>query len=125
MRRRSRASVRASRLVLAHRRADVAELNDAIRAVQTAIEQSDPYSMIFLDIRMPPGLDGYETASEIRKIDPLVYIVFVSGYSDYTKDELLDVAGGDYRTGFLCKPVWPHQLMSTARSKCAGPGTEI
>lgn len=92
--------------------------DDAVKAVQAAIEQSAPYNMIFLDIRMPPGLDGYETAEKIRAIDPLVYIVFVSAYSDYTREELTDIAGGDYRTGFLCKPVWPHQLMSTARAKC-------
>lgn len=91
---------------------------DAIKAVQAAVDQSDPYNMIFLDIRMPPGLDGYETAQRIRKIDPLVYIVFVSAYSDYTRDELMEAAGGDYRTGFLCKPVWPHQLMSAARARC-------
>lgn len=92
--------------------------DDAVKAVQAAIDQSAPYSMIFLDIRMPPGLDGYETAEKIRAIDPLVYIVFVSAYSDYTREELKEVAGGEYRTGFLCKPVWPHQLMSTARAMC-------
>lgn len=93
---------------------------DAVEAVRKAVAQSDPYNMIFLDIRMPPGLDGYETAQRIREIDGLVYIVFVSAYSDYTREELTDVAGGDYRTGFLCKPVWPHQLMSAARARCGG-----
>lgn len=93
---------------------------DAIKKVREAIDRSDPYAMVFLDIRMPPGLDGFETAEQIRGIDPLVYIVFVSAYSDYTREELTDVAGGDYRTGFLCKPVWPHQLMSAALAKCGG-----
>jgi len=94
---------------------------DAVKAVQKAVDQSDPYTLMFLDIRMPPGLDGYETAEEIRKIDPLAYIVFVSAFSDYTLEELRDIAGGCHRTTFLPKPVWPHQLMSVARSGCIGP----
>lgn len=94
---------------------------DAVKAVQKAVDQSDPYALVFLDIRMPPGLDGYETAEAIRQIDPLTYIVFVSAFSDYTREELREIAGGANRTAFLTKPVWPHQLMSVALSGCSGP----
>ena len=78
----------------------------------------DPFSVVFLDIRMPPGLDGYETAKAIRKIDPLVHIVFVSGYSDYSEQDLAAVAGPDRRVSFLPKPVWPLQLKSKALAVC-------
>lgn len=98
---------------------------DAIKAVQLAVDQSDPYSMVFLDIRMPPGLDGYETAEEIRRIDPLAFIVFVSAFSDYTREDLQEIAGGAHRTTFLTKPVWPHQLMSVARSGCMGSTDKV
>jgi CheY-like chemotaxis protein len=98
---------------------------DAVKAVQKAVEQSDPYALVFLDIRMPPGLDGYETAEAIRRIDPLAYIVFVSAFSDYTREELREIAGGANRTAFLTKPVWPHQLMSVALSGCSGPTNKL
>ncbi len=92
---------------------------DAVEAVKESINNSDPFSVIFLDIRMPPGLDGYETAQLIRGIDPVVHIVFVSAYSDYSDDELLQVAGPVGRTSFMPKPVWPDELKAVAleRSK--------
>jgi CheY-like chemotaxis protein len=91
---------------------------DAVKAVAAAIADGDPYSVVFLDIRMPPGLDGYETADQIRKLDPLVNIVFVSGYSDYTLEDLIEVAGPAHKISFLAKPVWPDQLKYAARVTC-------
>lgn len=99
--------------------------DDAVKAVQKAVDQSDPYALVFLDIRMPPGLDGYETAEAIRKIDPLAYIVFVSAFSDYTQEELREIAGGAHRTSFLTKPVWPHQLVTAALTGCSGPTSKL
>ena len=92
--------------------------NDAVAAVRKAIADSDPFTVVFLDIRMPPGLDGYETAQAIRKIDQVVHIVFVSGYSDYTEEELTAVAGPKHRMSFLPKPVWPLQLKTKAHAVC-------
>jgi len=83
-----------------------------------AAADSDPFTAVFLDIRMPPGIDGYATAQRIRKIDPNVQIVFVTAYSDYTEEELWDVAGPMDKTTFMTKPVWPDQLRSTAVLLC-------
>ena len=87
---------------------------DAIAAVQSAIDDGDPFTAVFLDIRMPPGIDGYETADRIRKIDGNIHIIFVSGYSDHEPEELLDVGGGEARTTILPKPVWPDELRAVA-----------
>lgn len=35
---------------------------EAVDAMKWAISDGDPYCAIFLDVRMPPGIDGYETA---------------------------------------------------------------
>jgi CheY-like chemotaxis protein len=88
---------------------------DAVKAVQWALDDGDPYTAIFLDVRMPPGIDGYETAERIRKLDANVHIVVVSGYSDYTYEDFLEVAGPEHRLTFLPKPVWPDQLRKVAR----------
>jgi CheY-like chemotaxis protein len=91
---------------------------DAVNAVRQSISTNDPFTAVFLDIRMPPGLDGFETAARIRKLDPMVHIVFVSGYSDYDEKDLIEVAGPEHRVSFLPKPVWPLQLKSKALAIC-------
>ena len=51
----------------------------AVEAVKAAIEAKTPYAIVFLDIRMPPGMDGIEAAKQIRMLDPNVNIVLVTG----------------------------------------------
>src|ERR1043166_9485176 len=40
---------------------------DAIRMVEESLRDGNPYTMAFMDVRMPPGLDGIETTAEIWK----------------------------------------------------------
>jgi DNA-binding NtrC family response regulator len=54
----------------------------AIAAVQQAINEDRPFSVVFLDVKMEPGPDGVVTAAEIMKLDPDVQIVLVTAYSD-------------------------------------------
>ncbi|MDH4055494.1 MAG: EAL domain-containing protein [Gammaproteobacteria bacterium] len=51
----------------------------AVEAVAAAVEAGQPYSIVFVDIRMPPGIDGIEAAKRIRMLDPNVNIVVVTG----------------------------------------------
>ncbi len=51
----------------------------AVDAVREACKTGSPYSIVFLDVRMPPGIDGIEAARLIREIDPNVNIVIVTG----------------------------------------------
>lgn len=91
---------------------------DAVTAVRGGLDDGDRYTAVFLDIRMPPGIDGHETARRIRKMDPDVHIVIVSGFSDYTEEELCEAAGPDATMTFLPKPVWPEQLRRVATKLC-------
>ncbi len=61
---------------------------DAVRNAEAAARQGNPFDVIILDVRMPPGIDGVEAGSRIRKFDPDVEIVFVTGFSDIPLDEL-------------------------------------
>jgi len=61
---------------------------DAIKVAEAAREKGEPFDVVILDVRMPPGIDGVEAGSQIRKLDPDVEIVFVTGYSDVPFDEL-------------------------------------
>jgi CheY-like chemotaxis protein len=87
---------------------------DAVNAIKWALDDGDPFAGIFLDVRMPPGIDGYETAKRIRLIDPSVHIVIVSGYSDYTLEQFLEVAGPEHLLTVMPKPLWPDQMRKVA-----------
>jgi CheY-like chemotaxis protein len=89
---------------------------DAVNAVRWAMEDGDPFTAIFLDVRMPPGMDGFEVAEQVRKLDPNVHMVIVTGFSDFMYEDFLEVAGPADRLTYLPKPVWPDQLRSVARS---------
>lgn len=91
---------------------------NAVEKVRDAVDSGDPYAVVFLDMRMPPGMDGYDTAQLIRSIDPDVHIVIVSGFSDFTEEDLLEIAGPEGRLSFLPKPVWPDQLRAAAADLC-------
>lgn len=54
----------------------------AVAAVREALKADQPFSVAFLDVRMPPGLDGIWAAEQIRALDPYISIVLVTGYSD-------------------------------------------
>lgn len=62
--------------------------DDAITLARKATEAGEPFDVVILDVRMPPGIDGVEAGSRIRSLDPDVEIVFVSGYSDLPLEEL-------------------------------------
>jgi CheY-like chemotaxis protein len=62
--------------------------DDAIKVAETARKDGEPFDVVILDVRMPPGIDGVEAGSQIRKLDPDVEIIFVTGYSDVPFEEL-------------------------------------
>ena len=48
--------------------------------VGNAIQAGQPFTMAFVDIRMPYGIDGLETARQILSIDPDMEIIILTGY---------------------------------------------
>ena len=73
-------------------------------AVEIALAKHLPYSVVFIDMRMPPGIDGKETARRIRQMDSEIQIVIVTGYSDYVPQQVAAVAGPIDKLFYLCKP---------------------
>lgn len=83
---------------------------DAIRQAAAAAEKGAPFDVIILDVRMPPGIDGVEAGCEIRKLDPDVEIVFVTGYSDVPLEELQRRVPPPMRLHYFNKPLSFTQL---------------
>ncbi len=64
-----------------------------LQLIKEAVERGEPFDLAFVDVRMPPGWDGVETATEILKIDPNIQIVFCTAYSDYATEDILSHFG--------------------------------
>ena len=94
----------------------VTQGEDAVRVVTEAREAGDPIGVLFLDMLMPPGIDGRETARRVRKIDPQVNIVIVTGYSDHSPADICEVAGPEDKVFFLAKPFEPLEIRTLANS---------
>ena len=78
---------------------------DAVRHAKQAAREGNPFDVIILDVRMPPGIDGVEAGSAIRKFDEDVEIVFVTGYSDIPLAELQRRVPPPMRLHYFNKPL--------------------
>lgn len=78
--------------------------------VKEALSRNEPYALAFIDIRMPPGWDGMETAARIRRIDPNLEIVIVTAYSDRSRAEIVESVGAPDKLLFLRKPFDAEEL---------------
>lgn len=65
-----------------------AQGHEAVEAVRAAEIENRPFSVAFIDVRMPPGIDGVTAAAQMRAIDPFLNTVIVTGYSDFTRKEI-------------------------------------
>jgi two-component system NtrC family sensor kinase len=77
---------------------------EGIRRVQEAAREGRPYSLAFVDIRMPPGIDGVETTAQLWKADEDLQVVLCSAYADYSWEEVAQRLGINQRLLILRKP---------------------
>ena len=77
---------------------------EGIDFVQQARADGRPYALAFVDVRMPPGMDGVETTQGIWAIDPDVQIVLCTAYSDTSWEEMLEKIGHNDQMLILKKP---------------------
>ncbi len=81
-----------------------AQGEEAVALARAAIEAGRPFALAFVDIRMPPGIDGVETARRLWEIDPDLSIVICSAYSDYSWSDMAARLGAPERWILLKKP---------------------
>jgi CheY-like chemotaxis protein len=84
--------------------------------VHHALQEDQPYTMAFVDVRMPPGWDGIEVAPRLWVADPDLAIVLCTAYSDYTWDEIFDRLGSSDRLFIISKPFEPIEILQMAHT---------
>lgn len=77
---------------------------EAIKKAAGAMEMGKPYALIFMDVRMPPGMDGITAIGEIWKTCPNTEMVICTAFSDYSWEEILQRIGTSDQVQFLRKP---------------------
>ncbi|CAM2006180.1 hybrid sensor histidine kinase/response regulator [Acanthopleuribacter pedis] len=83
---------------------DAFQGEQAIKMVDIAAAENDPYALVFMDVRMPPGMDGIKAAGEIWQRHPEVEMVICTAHSDYSWSEMLTQIGVSDKLQFVRKP---------------------
>ncbi len=92
--------------------------DQAVEKIRESIFEKRPFSLIFLDLNMPPGPDGIWTAEQIRKLDSQVEFVLVTGISDYNPHEIAQRIGPPDKFLFLRKPCQIEEIIQMTFSLC-------
>jgi len=97
---------------------------DAVQVVRDQMAKSNPIKVIFMDIRMPPGISGCEATKMIREIDPNVEIVLVTAYSDTNLNDIIQEVGKPDKLLYLRKPFDPEEVKQLAYNLCSKYNSE-
>ncbi|MEX0778371.1 MAG: response regulator [Balneolales bacterium] len=77
---------------------------EGFEKVKKAEEDGHPYSLIYMDVRMPPGIDGIQAIQKIWGKYPHVEVVISTAYSDYSWDQIIRRLGTSDKLLFMKKP---------------------
>lgn len=89
---------------------------EAVQKVEDAVREGVPYAMAFVDVRMPPGMDGVETTRRLWEIYPDMQIVICTAYSDYSWEKMIEALGHSDRLLILKKPFDPVEVLQLAHA---------
>ncbi|HTB83189.1 MAG TPA: response regulator [Candidatus Sulfotelmatobacter sp.] len=89
---------------------------EGVMLVEKSLAAGRPYALAFVDVRMPPGLDGVEATQKIWAIDPDIQIVICTAYSDYSWNEMFEKIGNCDGLVILKKPFDPVEVLQLAHA---------
>ena len=90
---------------------------EGLEMVQKSLEEGNEYSVALIDVRMPPGMDGIETAKRIWQIYPELPIVLCTAYSDYGWEHISQELPQVDQLLILKKPFEPLELRQIVASQ--------
>jgi PAS domain S-box-containing protein len=84
-----------------------------VELAQQAIEENRAFPVAFIDMQMPPGMDGLETAKALRALDKRIYIVIVTAYSNTSLEQINEALR--YDVLYVHKPFDRQEILQMAR----------
>lgn len=100
---------------------------EALAMIEKAETEEHGYSLVFMDVRMPPGLDGIKTIAKIWEKYPAMDVVICTAYSDYSWVDIVKMLGPSDHLLVLKKPFDADeaQQMAMALTRRARAGRKI
>lgn len=89
---------------------------EAIEKVTAAEESGMGYALIFMDVRMPPGIDGISAIQQIWAKYPTIEIIICTAFSDYSWNDIVSKFGHTNHLLFMKKPFDSTSVKQTAAS---------
>jgi diguanylate cyclase (GGDEF)-like protein len=87
---------------------------EGVEKVRQALAAGRPYSMAFVDMRMPPGWDGLDTIEHLWAVDPHVQVVICSAHADCDWMDVVRRLRHSDRLLVLRKPFEPIEVLQCA-----------
>lgn len=94
------------------------QAEQAVELVEESLQNNHPFSLAFLDVRMPPGPNGVWAAEQIRRLDPDIQIVVVTAYSDIDPSAIATRVPPRDKLLYVQKPFHPDEIRSFVNSLC-------
>lgn len=88
----------------------------ALKLLLAAKAEGRRFSVVFTDVRMPPGWDGMETAVKLWEVDPDLQVVICTAYSDKSWEEMMAKVGNAERVLILKKPFDTIEVLQLAHA---------
>jgi two-component system sensor histidine kinase/response regulator len=89
---------------------------EGVQLAVAAARRGEPHFMAFVDVRMPPGMDGIKTIKALWKELPDLPCVICTAYSDYDWDAITKELGKSSNLLILKKPFDAVEVLQLAQS---------
>ena len=89
---------------------------EAYEIIAAGKESNRPIVVAYIDIRMPPGIDGIETIRRVRRIDRDIEIVIMTAYTDRTLSEIVQDMELLHKLLYIRKPFTHEEIQQITLS---------
>ena len=89
---------------------------EACEIIRGGRESNSPIAVAYIDIRMPPGIDGIETVRRVREFDRDIEIVIMTAYTDRSLPEIVSDMELLHKLLYIRKPFTHEEIQQITLS---------
>ncbi len=92
---------------------------EGLEFIRQSYKENDPIMLAYIDVRMPPGMDGIETSSRLQKEFPETQIVICTAFNDFPWPKIAKQMHRADNFVILKKPFENIEILQLAHALCA------